>query len=273
MTYRQRREARAERLRAWAAAREERATAQLNSQPELRHDWAFITQPGRIPERDRMNRADARAFESLGKAERMAARADEIERQAARAIYSDDPDAPERLREKLAKLEAERDRWTAYNKACRKAGRATAEALAMLDDAQRADLASLARVASWQLRANGAAPAYLTSNLGGNISRLRERLERLERPAAPSVRAYRPGRGDVCRGCGEPLALHAPARPARIHGRIVDARECPPPFVAPGAPPAVPAGYEADPARYACPDGPYCADPECVAFATAGGAR
>jgi hypothetical protein len=26
-----------------------------------------------------------------------------------------------------------------------------------------------------------------------------------------------------------------------------------------------PEGYEADPEIYACPQGPYCADPECVA--------
>lgn len=179
MTYRTRRMARAERLRGWAEQREQRATAQLNSQPELRHDWAFITQPGHIPERARMNARDDRAYESLRKAADMARRADGIERAASGAIYSDDPDALDALRAKLAKLEAERKRWTDYNAACRKAGRATAEALALLDDAQRENLASLARVAAFQIRANGAAPAYLTSNLGGTISATRKRIEQL----------------------------------------------------------------------------------------------
>jgi len=62
----------------WAGKREQKANAQLNSYPEIRHDWAFITQPGRIPFRERMNRSDAAAFESLniagnmrGKAERL----------------------------------------------------------------------------------------------------------------------------------------------------------------------------------------------------------
>lgn len=53
----------------WAAKRREKASAQLNSYPEIRHDIAFCTQPGRIPSRDRMNKADGRAFESLQVAE------------------------------------------------------------------------------------------------------------------------------------------------------------------------------------------------------------
>lgn len=28
-----------------------------------------------------------------------------------------------------------------------------------------------------------------------------------------------------------------------------------------------PEGYEADPEKFACPDGPYCKDPECIAYA------
>jgi hypothetical protein len=55
----------AEKYESWAEKREDRASAQLNSNPTVRRDWAFITQPGRIPLRDRMNRADDRAFESL----------------------------------------------------------------------------------------------------------------------------------------------------------------------------------------------------------------
>jgi hypothetical protein len=68
----------ADRLDGWAEKREERASATLNSNPEVRRDWAFITQPGRIPLRERMNRADDRACESLGKAREMRGRADRI---------------------------------------------------------------------------------------------------------------------------------------------------------------------------------------------------
>ena len=68
-------ERKAERLEGWAEKREAKAEAALNSHPEIRRDWAFITQPGRIPLRERMNRADDRAFESLAKARHMRGRA------------------------------------------------------------------------------------------------------------------------------------------------------------------------------------------------------
>ena len=58
----------ADRYEEWAQKREERAEAALNSYPEVRHDWAFITQPGRIPLRERMNRAGARAMEDIDEA-------------------------------------------------------------------------------------------------------------------------------------------------------------------------------------------------------------
>jgi hypothetical protein len=182
MTYRDRRAARAERLRGWAETRVERASAQLESQPELRHDWAFITQPGHIPERARMNARDDRAFASLDKAASMARRADSIDKAAERAIYSDDPDAAERLAERIADLEAERDRITRYNASARKAHKADptqhAGDLSILTDKQRADLLSLARIGF--LRPDGAFPTYATSNLSGNISKQRERLARMQ---------------------------------------------------------------------------------------------
>jgi len=65
----------ADRYDDWASKRREKASTQLNSYPEIRHDIAFITQPGRIPFRDRMNRADGKAFESLQVAERMESKA------------------------------------------------------------------------------------------------------------------------------------------------------------------------------------------------------
>ena len=68
----------ADRYEGWAQKREERAETALNSYPEVRHDWAFITQPGRIPFRERMNRADARAIESLEKAKEMRQKAQSL---------------------------------------------------------------------------------------------------------------------------------------------------------------------------------------------------
>ncbi len=55
----------ADRYNEWAEKREVKAKAALNSYPNMRHDYAFITQPGHIPARARMNAADDRAYESL----------------------------------------------------------------------------------------------------------------------------------------------------------------------------------------------------------------
>ena len=69
---------RADKYEGWAAKRRQTAEAQLNSNPEVRHDWAFITQPGRIPFRDRMNKADTKALESLQVAEHFEDKAESL---------------------------------------------------------------------------------------------------------------------------------------------------------------------------------------------------
>lgn len=71
-------ERKAARYEEWAEKREKRAMAALNSHSEYRHDWAFITQPGHIPARARMNASDDRAFESLNKAKEMREKASSI---------------------------------------------------------------------------------------------------------------------------------------------------------------------------------------------------
>lgn len=186
MTYRERRERRAERLREWAEKRDARAQSAFDTAHRIADGIPF-GQPILVGHHsEKRHRRDAEridngmraGFENTRKGDEMRQRADNIERAAARAIYSDDADAIERLREKIAGLEAERERIVAYNTACRKAGKVTDQALALLDDRQRADVQRLARIGF--LRPNGAMPAYATANIGGNISRLRERLARLE---------------------------------------------------------------------------------------------
>lgn len=71
-------ERKAERYEEWADKREVRANSQLNSMPEVRHDWAFITQPGHIPMRARMIAADDKAYESLNKASEMRGKANSL---------------------------------------------------------------------------------------------------------------------------------------------------------------------------------------------------
>lgn len=71
-------ERKAEKYEAWAEKREQKANVQLNSNPSVRHDWAFITQPGHIPMRAQMIKADDKAFESLQVAERFRNKADSL---------------------------------------------------------------------------------------------------------------------------------------------------------------------------------------------------
>ncbi len=215
MTYRERRERRAARLRGWAEARDTRSAASFAAVHAIA-DNIPMGQPilaGHHSERharrdqDKIHNGMRAAIEHADKAAAMRSRADNIERAADRAIYSDDPDASERLRERIAELEAERERITTYNKAARaahKAGRPiSAEDLAILSPRQAADLATLARVG--MMRPDGAFPAYATTNLGGNIGRLRERLAQLDRPAR---RVYVPGADDRCATCGSIQANH-----------------------------------------------------------------
>jgi hypothetical protein len=188
MTYRERRERRAERLREWADKRETKSTQAYEASNAIVEGIPF-GQPilvGHHSEsrhrRDigRVHRLMDASVEHQRKAEDMNERASTIERQLDQSIYSDDPDAIERLRERIADLEAQRDRIKAYNASCRKGARN----VDLLDPKQQQDLAGIAKHASYQLGKRGEYPSYALSNLGGNIKRNRDRLARLERQAA-----------------------------------------------------------------------------------------
>lgn len=189
MTYRDRRRARAERLRDWSDKREEKAESELARAEEMARVIPF-GQPilvGHHSEgrdrnyRDRIDRTMGRGVEHARKADDMRSRAEGIEAQLERSIYDDDPDAVERLEERLAALEAERERIKAYNASCRKAARTGGTGdLSLLTESERGEVATLARVASYQLGPGGALPSYKLSNLSGNIKRNRDRLATLK---------------------------------------------------------------------------------------------
>lgn len=173
-TYRERRAARAERLRGWADKRDDKAVALQAANDPYRGDIAFATQPGHIPERARAIARTERAAEHHIKATSMRSRADNIKAQMDAAVYDDDPDAIERLEEKLTRLEAERDRIKAYNASCRRGERD----ITLLDDEQQRKL--LACATAGQVKPNGAMPTYATSNLGATINTTRKRIARLK---------------------------------------------------------------------------------------------
>jgi hypothetical protein len=205
-TTRERREAKAERLREWAAKREQSGTAALEQGRQM-YDAIPFGQPilvGHHSEgRDRRYRD--RAWNTLGrgvedhrKAASMASRADNIEAAADRAIYDDDPDVVERLTERIAELEAERDRWKAYNRSARK----DEANLDLLDERQQAALEGALKYHPRNVAAGGTVPSYTLSNLSGNIRRYKERLKRIQR-GDHLRRQERPNkyRGD-CETCG-----------------------------------------------------------------------
>lgn len=170
MTYRQRREARAERLRGWAEKREQKA-AQAFEQADRMASVIPFGQPilvGHYSEgrdrryRDRIDSKGRKGVEHAQKAREMASKAANIEAAAERAIYSDDPNAVERLQERIAELEAERDAIKAENAAFRKA--------------HKSELAAMTAYQRDQVLPH---PSYRLTNLSGNIKRNRDRLAQL----------------------------------------------------------------------------------------------
>lgn len=184
-TYRERREARAARLREWASKREARAEQAAASTDAL---------AGRIPlgqpillghhsqrraerDRDRIERGIRRTIEHTDKAREFTRRAENIQAAAEHAIYSDDPDAIVRLTERIAALERERATIKAYNAACRKG---TADP-ATLPDTLARELADAIKAWGDIQCPGGRFPSYTLSNLSANIRRNRQRLEQLTR--------------------------------------------------------------------------------------------
>jgi len=194
MTYRERRERRADRLRGWAEKREARSRKAFDGARILADSIPF-GQPilvGHHSERharrdqDRIHSGMTRGIEHQDKAREMSSKAAEIDRQAEVAIYSDDVDAVERLREKIAGLEAKRARIKVVNALVRKVGLAAAGD--QLTAEERAELLQLVRIVPYHHCETRGFPAYALTNLGGNISRLKARLVDLETRATLRAR-------------------------------------------------------------------------------------
>lgn len=210
MGYRERRLARAERLRGWAEKRQAKQGA-LNEAAccdEAKTGIPF-GQPilvGHHSERrhrraiEKIDRAMRASIDNAKKAASMDSRADAIERQAERAIYSDDADAPERLREKIAEMEAKRARMVARNAEFRKTHRAELKAAA----------------GAYERSMMMPHQAYELQNLGGNITRARKRLELLSGQPNRAAAAKREGTTATARaGLVIVASMTTPSRPGK----------------------------------------------------------
>jgi len=199
MTYRERRERRAERLREWADKRAAKSAAGFQAAKRIADGIPF-GQPILVGHHsEKHHRADIaridsgmrRGIENENKAAEMRSKAANIDAAADAAIYSDDPDAIEALTAKLERLEAERERCKVINKAIRKHGLALLmeeakngepiHLLPALTAREAADLLSVVRHQPYYNAESKGFPPYHTANLGGNITRARQRLAGLKR--------------------------------------------------------------------------------------------
>jgi hypothetical protein len=211
MTYRERRLARAEKLRDWSQSNEAKSDARYAAVNQIADGIPF-GQPilvGHHSERRhrrdiaKMQAGMSASVELDDKAKRQAAAADGIEAQAAGAIYDDDPDAIEALGAKIAKLEARREAMKAANADYRKANRAELKEMSPYQRGQAVPY-----------------PSYALSNLGGNISRCRERLARLQREkvSGPRDRLISARFASDCADCGARLEKGDSIRYNRAQG-------------------------------------------------------
>lgn len=222
-TTRERKLRRAARLREWADKRRDKADAIERADASLRRDLGFVAaQPGigRLPITRRINARQEREWEHRKTAGSMASRAAGIEAEAERAIYSDDEDAADQLRARIAELEAEQARVKAFNAEVRKAKGDRAKVAAAIDahltDRERAEFLSVVRFTPYNKPEERGFPSYHLSNLSANIRRNKERLAQIEREAAPGfeekprILSLRyPG---TCRDCGRSLERGTDAR-------------------------------------------------------------
>ena len=191
MTRRERLERKAEKRREWAEGRNGKADAlRAQDPPGLRNDWAFITQPGHIPERARMNRRDDKAHEHRAMAAHHIGKAAGIEQQLERSVFSDDDDAIEKLEQRIAEREAERAKHNAINKIVRRKPKneKTPEKVA--------DLVAMSLPESIAIEfftpdfgGRVGIPAYVNQNLGGNIASDKKRIETIRRRAQQASKA------------------------------------------------------------------------------------
>jgi hypothetical protein len=177
----------------WADARESNATQKINAaidmtkvipfgQPILVDHYSAKSHRGLLARSDNKMRS---GIEDMNMAEHHREKAAGLEAQIDGCIFSDDTDAVEQIEAKIAELNAERERWKAYNASCRKG----AANLDLLDAHQKADMLSIMKVTAYNVGKGGACPAYKLTNLGANIRRYEQRLVSVKARAARTEQA------------------------------------------------------------------------------------
>jgi uncharacterized protein DUF3560 len=218
MTRRERKERRQERREEWAEKREASASAAFDQAHTMAAAIPFgqpILVGHHSEKRDRKYRARIDGAMGHGvadsrMAEHHANRAAGIARQLDTSVFSDDVDAIDRLRERIAEREDRRDRIKAYNASCRKG----TPNPSVLTERERDKLASTRRVAAYQLSKGGGFPSYVLTNLGAAIRKDQKRIADIERRANQTAEAEDNG-GVVVRCTGDYCAVTFAEKPER----------------------------------------------------------
>lgn len=195
MTTRERLERKLERRQEWAQGRRKKAAAGLRFARQFTGDIAFNTQPGHIPLRARVIRAEDRAFANLDVAEHHDSKAAGLAAQLDRAIFSDDQNATAELEERIAANEAKRDRMKLVNRLYKKGDDAGLAEIGL--DLERLKAKLTEAGAYW-----GSAPhlPYELTNLGARIRADRERIEAIKVRQARTEQAEQAPDGVVIEG-------------------------------------------------------------------------
>jgi hypothetical protein len=216
-------EARLERRRDWAESRDRKSDASFNAARSIA-DNIPLGQPilvGHHSERHarrdaaRIDNGMRKGVESMKMAERHRGVAGTLAHQLETTIFSDDPDAIDALKEKIAKLEARRESLKAINAAYRKAKGAPGWSLeCMRNEYERTAFApgespmekawaNLKAQCPWEKKP---VPTYELTNLGANIRRLEDRVKVIEARAEETKQAEAAG-GLVIRSSFKDLDL------------------------------------------------------------------
>ncbi len=184
--YEDRKEARIERLESKAAAASAESTAAYRRASEIAHSIP-MGQPIIVGHHsERHARADQRRIErGMNKSVEAGKKADYYARRAQaaannNAIRSDDPDAIEKLEEKLAALQAQHERDKAMNAYYRK--HKTVKGFTDMDDERAAKIDAAVAELNARPYSSGKhvpVPSWVLSNRNGEMSRLKKRIEAL----------------------------------------------------------------------------------------------
>lgn len=225
MTTREKLERKASLREDWAAKRKQRATSEWKAAHSAVEGIEFgqpilIGHHSEKKHRRALERSDQHsrhAVESMDMADLHAGKASGLRDALDRSIYSDDDNAIAAIQARIDEREAEASRIKAYNATCRAAAKRgeTHGDLSLLDEKQRQDLLGIARVCSYQLGEGGQFPGYVLSNLRGNITSDKKRIEEITRREKKQAAAADSETGFVVTGGEEYVSITFAEKPER----------------------------------------------------------